>query len=65
MRRPTTVRLSDTEKDVLKAAARRVEIPYTRALRRAGLRWAADVLTREVDQLRGGDGREVGGGTPE
>lgn len=49
-RKPTTVRLSEAERDILRAAAKKVGKPYTVALRERGLDWATGVLSRELGQ---------------
>lgn len=60
-RTPTTVRLNDAERDVLRAAARRTGTPYTRLLREAALDRAVNVLHRDVEQVRPSGSREDGG----
>lgn len=57
-RTPTTVRLSDAERDVLRAAARKTGAGYTTMMRRAALARAATLLSREVPELRRMQGRE-------
>lgn len=55
-RKPTTVRLSEAERDVMRAAAKKTGKPYTVALREQGLNWATTVLSRELRRDRNGGG---------
>lgn len=51
-RRPTTVRLSDAEKKLLKAAAQRRGTTYGRWLRESALEASVNVLEEELEDLR-------------
>lgn len=51
-RKPTTVRLNESEKSVLRAAARKSGTPWTRYVRNAALDAAARDLAGDVPALR-------------
>lgn len=60
-RKPTTVRLSEAERDVLRAAARKTGVGYTTLVRRAALDHAADVLARELRRTSDQNRKDSGG----